>query len=585
MNYYSIEENVQILVALLKKHGIRKVIASPGTTNLAFVACLQHDNWFQIYSSVDERSAAYIACGIATESNEPVVITCTEATASRNYMPGLTEAYYRKLPILAVTGYRGGWSIGNLVAQSIDRSVVSKDIALFSVALPPINNEEERWLCCLNVNKALLELKRKGGGPVHINLCTTYSRDFSVKSLPNVKAICRISQNDDLPSITDKKKIAILIGSHRKWSQRENILLDEFCEKTGAVVFYDHTSSYKGKHGVLISLIGAQEELNMERYSPDLLIHLGEITGGVFLINPKEVWRVSEDGELRDRFRKLSYVFEMTEENFLEKYCEQLKDIIGSKEYYILMKSEYESYYNMIPELPFSNIWIAKTSVSLIPRNSFIYFGILHTLRSWNFFEMAKEIDSISNVGGFGIDGGISTLFGASLVNRGKIHFCIIGDLSFFYDMNVLGNRHMQNNVRIMLINNGRGTEFRNYGHIGSIFGEDADAFIAAAGHFGDKSPVLVKHFAEDLGFEYLTANDKESYLANTTTFFDDKMREKPIIFEVFMESNNESKALELLRNLYVNNNKSASMKKCAKKCAKKLLGESTVNYIKQFRK
>ena len=88
--YYSNERSVQLLISLLKQHDIKKVVASPGTTNITLVASLQHDPWFEIYSSVDERSAAYIACGLAAESGEPVVLSCTGATASRNYLPVLT---------------------------------------------------------------------------------------------------------------------------------------------------------------------------------------------------------------------------------------------------------------------------------------------------------------------------------------------------------------------------------------------------------------------------------------------------------------------------------------------------------------
>ena len=95
--YYSAERNVQILVSLLKQHGIKKIIASPGTTNMPFVASVQYDKWFDVISCVDERSAAYMACGLAAESGEPVVITCTGATASRDYFPAITEAHYRCL--------------------------------------------------------------------------------------------------------------------------------------------------------------------------------------------------------------------------------------------------------------------------------------------------------------------------------------------------------------------------------------------------------------------------------------------------------------------------------------------------------
>ena len=93
--FYTVERSQQIVISLLKQYGIRKIITSPGATNITFVASVQHDSWFELYSSVDERSAAYMACGMAAESGEPVVLTCTGATASRNYVPGLTEAYYR----------------------------------------------------------------------------------------------------------------------------------------------------------------------------------------------------------------------------------------------------------------------------------------------------------------------------------------------------------------------------------------------------------------------------------------------------------------------------------------------------------
>ena len=103
---YSVEKNVQILISLLKAHGIKKVIASPGSTNVCLVTSLQNDSFFEVFSCVDERSAGYMACGMAVESGEPVVLTCTEATASRNYMPALTEAFYRKIPVLAITANR-----------------------------------------------------------------------------------------------------------------------------------------------------------------------------------------------------------------------------------------------------------------------------------------------------------------------------------------------------------------------------------------------------------------------------------------------------------------------------------------------
>src|SRR5690554_5304915 len=196
-NYYTNEKNAQIVISLLKKHGIKKVVVSPGATNVTFVASVQQDPFFEIYSSVDERSAAYIACGLSAESDEPVVLSCTGATASRNYMPGLTEAFYRKLPILTLTSTQVISKVGHHIAQVTDRSVVPNDIVKHSVYLPLVKDDDDLWNCEIKVNKAILELFRQGGGPVHINLATSYSTDYSIKELPKYRVIHRITSNYD----------------------------------------------------------------------------------------------------------------------------------------------------------------------------------------------------------------------------------------------------------------------------------------------------------------------------------------------------------------------------------------------------
>ncbi len=58
-----------------------------------------------------------------------------------------------------------------------------------------------------------------------------------------------------------------------------------------------------------------------------------------------------------------------------------------------------------------------------------------------------------------------------------------MGDLGFFYDMSALGNRYLGADFRLMLINNGRGTEFQNYNNLAVQYGAEIDPYIAATGH------------------------------------------------------------------------------------------------------
>lgn len=549
--FYTNEKNVQIVIALMKEHGIRKVVASPGTTNVTLVGSIQNDSYFEVYSCVDERSAAYMACGLAAESGEPVAITCTGATASRNYVSALTEAYYRKLPIVAITSTQHVGRIGQNIPQVIDRTVQLNDIVKKSVQIPMIYSIEDKWACELKVNTAFLELTHHNGGPVHINLETTYSLDFSVKELPKVRVIKRIGYNEKFPEL-NHKRIGIFVGAHKKWSEELTNIVDEFCKKYNAVVFSDHSSNFKGKYNINASLICSQSGYTPECKNFDLLIHIGDVSGAYMNISPKEVWRVNPDGVVRDTFKKLSFVFEMKEEDFFREYVNINDSEEENNSLFEECQNEYKDLLSKIPELPFSNVWVAKESTKYLPENSILHLGILNTLRSWNFFEISKNILGYCNTGGFGIDGILSTVVGASLVDENKLYFGILGDLAFFYDMNAAGNHNIKNNLRIMLINNGRGTEFRNYNHPAANFGEEADRYMAAAGHFGNKSQTLIKHYAEDLGFIYISAQNKEEFLEKRDYFFTQEKLEKPVIFEVFTDSVDESEAIKIMYNLKI---------------------------------
>lgn len=545
--YYTDETNAQIVIAFFKQYGIRKVIASPGATNITLVASLQSDPFFEIYSSVDERSAAYMACGLAEESGEAVVISCTGATASRNYMPGLTEAFYRKLPIVAVTSTQDSRRIGQLCPQVLDRTSIPNDIARLSVHLPTISDSDSVGIrdCEIKLSQAMVSLFKDGGGPVHLNLETIYSRDFSVETLREYNVIRRVDKDDIMPKIP-QGKIVIRVGSHQRWSPATLAAIDKFCATHGAVVLCDHTSNYQGKYRILSSIIASQcNDYLIGKI--DLMIHIGEVSGDYPSVTAclKDIWRVSEDGEIKDPFSKLRYVFKMKEAEFFNLYSSA--EIVADNTLLETYLQYHQNILAQIPELPLSNPWIAQQTAHRIPENSYVYLGILNSLRSWNYFEMPKSVYATSNVGGFGIDGSLSTVLGSSLVNKERLYFCILGDLSFFYDLNALGNRHIGNNIRVILINNGRGTEFKNYNHLGHILGDVTDDYIAAAGHYGNKSSSLVKSFTEELGFEYLSANDKQSYLSAVEKIVNPKLTDNPIILEVFTDSIDESNALELI--------------------------------------
>lgn len=551
--HYTDERNILMVISLLKSFHIRKVIASPGSNNHTLVKSLQNDPFFEMYSCVDERSAAYMACGLCAECGEPVVITCTEATASRNYMPGLTEAYYRKLPVLAITATHGRSNVGNLVAQVIDHSVIPNDVALYHEYIPAISSDKDFKVVEQTLNRAFLALSHKGGGPVYLTIESSASRDYSVAELPRVRRVYRFNGQGDWPALPSGR-LGVFIGSHREYDEDLTKVIERFCETTGAVVFCDHTSGYYGKYKVNYALVGSQDMYRSELSKLRLLISVGEVSGDYFsgLLGGQatEVWRVNEDGRLADRWGNLSIVFEMPENEFFERYA-VINDVPVVKHPIEQYDQERKMVESHIPDLPFSKVWMARQLMSKLPKGCYIHFSILGSLRACNFWDLPDGVRANCNVGGFGIDGATSTLIGASLANRDKLHFLMTGDLAFFYDLNAIGNRHIGPNVRILLVNNGDGTEFRMYWHPISAFPkEEADCYMAAGGHFGKQSRSLVKDMAKNLGFDYMSAETKEEFLAQMDRFLKPTIDDKPIIFEAFTFSETDNEAVRTVRNL-----------------------------------
>ena len=132
-------------------------------------------------------------------------------------------------------------------------------------------------------------------------------------------------------------------------------------------------------------------------------------------------------------------------------------------------------------------------------------------------------------------------------------------------------------NLRILLINNGRGTEFRIYNHPAARFGEEADIYMAAAGHYGKKSPDLIKHYSKDLGFHYLTASNKKEFLEVVPEFLNSQASDKSIIFEVFTDSRDENNAIKELSNI------EKSLSGEAKNLLKSVLGEKGIAVTKKL--
>lgn len=573
---YNIQENVRIVIAALKLYNIRHIVVSPGGTNIPISQAVQDDPFFKCYSVVDERSAMYFAIGLYLQTGEIIATSCTSAQATRNYIPGLTEAFYKHTPILAITTSKLHRYNYQEYMQAPDQISLPRDSVKGSFDLPPVTDENTRALCQQEARKAILELTHHGCGPVQLNIRITddLNSKFSDDELPSLRKVTRYNSCDNWKDTSlDDRKVLVVIGEHRPFSDEESMCIDTFCEGYNSVIYTNHLSNYHGKYAInanlLISSLSYSEVVSA--FAPDVIITLGGQTGDYPLfgllnhsLGQVEHWRVAEDGDCIDTYGKLTKIFECSEKEFLKRLTNGSK---SEHSYYELWRNANMEMVRDV-EIPFSNIYAASSLAPQIPEHSFINFAILNSLRAWSYFHLAPSIKCFSNVAAFGIDGCTSTLIGESM-NTDDLCFMITGDLAFFYDMNALGIRHIRNNVRILLVNNGGGAEFKIMTNSWKNK-PDTSPFISAMGHNG-----TAKGWATACGFEYFSATSKDEFDKQKELFI--KQCKKPILFEIFTKPEDELAAM----NIIINSNRKSSASGNVKAFLKKALGDEMIDFIR----
>ena len=255
---YTELKSYQIIIALLKKYGIRHCVLSAGSRNVPFVHSIEEDPFFKCYSVVDERSAGYFAMGIAQELNEPVVISCTSSTATCNYWPAVAAAYYQNVPLVILTSDRTPAMLKQREDQMIDQVGMFDRHVRKSVNLPIVDDQDNFIFCQRLVNEALLELNHHGTGPVHINVpMKAYNNSFNVKKLPDVVWFERLDKlseeavwNKKIEKLKKAKRILIVCGQMSHVSDKLRNNLDRFFEKFNTSLTMEYmTNIYAGDMG------------------------------------------------------------------------------------------------------------------------------------------------------------------------------------------------------------------------------------------------------------------------------------------------------------------------------------------------
>lgn len=548
---YSDKKNILQLVALLRAHEIRNVVLCPGSRNTPIIHTLANHPYFTCYSVTDERSAGFFALGLALSGGRPAAVCCTSGTALLNLHPAVAEAFYQQVPLVVISADRPASWIGQMDGQTLPQPNVFGPLVKSSVNLPEIHTSEEEWYCNRLVNEALLELNHHGKGPVHINVPISEPLfQFTAEDLPDVRVITRYQglnvydrQYDDL--------ITRLNGYTKRMMVVGQMNLIYLFERKICKLLYKHfawLTEHTGNQTVpgipvknFDAIIYALPEEEQAKLVPDLLITYGGHVVSKRLKQllrkhpPKEHWHVAADGQVADTFCSLTTVIEMDPFEFLEKiaYLLENKPCEYPKRWEQLSKQMAE------PDFAFSEMAAIGKALKALPTDAVLHLANSSTVRYAQLFQIPDSVEVCCNRGTSGIEGSLSTALGYAWASD-KLNFVLIGDLSFFYDMNALWCNHLRGNLRIMLLNNGGGEIFQ------SLPGLKMEArthrFVTAL------HQTKAEGWAQERGFDYTAVHTMEELDAALSDFMQADQQGNPKFMEVFTD---KAEDVRLLKEYY----------------------------------
>ena len=544
MKQFSSKRSIQLLAYLLKEYGIFNIVISPGSRNAPLSIHFSETDEFNCYSIVDERSAAFVGLGMAKSEKKPVAITCTSGSASANYYPAITEAFYQNVPLLILTADRPTDFVDIFDGQTIRQNAIFAQHSYGDFQLledGKENADEENF----NLIKKAIELCFEKQGPVHINIPLEEPLYQLVSELPTFPPIEKTIQKKqyELPSNLAaewniSKRILILVGT-RDYSKELEMQLGQLVKNHSVIVLTEATSNIK--HPKFFSHIDRYifnfSEEDFKTYAPDLLVTIGQnvvskkVKQFLRKAKPKNHWHIHEIWQ-PDTFFSLTEKIETQPEIFFKKLLNFIK--LEPQPYFnlwdVLRDKRDLKHKDYCLKTPFSDFKFFEILSEKLPENINLHFSNSSAIRYAQLFDFQKN-KIFCNRGTSGIDGSTSTAMGFAMKSAQQT-VLVTGDLGFFYDINGLWNNYIPPFTRIIIFNNGGGDIFKIIPGPGST--NALEEFILTKHH--KNAEYIAKHF----GFSYTKVSDEDTLSRVLDNFFKQDVKAKILEVDTSAIENSE---------------------------------------------
>ncbi|MDP4203114.1 MAG: 2-succinyl-5-enolpyruvyl-6-hydroxy-3-cyclohexene-1-carboxylic-acid synthase [Bacteroidota bacterium] len=540
---FSNKTNILQLASLMLQYGIRHVVLSPGSRNAPLIHTFTQHPGFTCYTVVDERSAAFFALGLSQKLHQPVAACCTSGTALLNYGPAIAEAFYQEIPLLIISADRPEAWIGQADGQTIPQNGAFAAITKKSIQLPEPANDTDEWYCNRLINEALIQLTANGNGPVHINVPLSEPLyQFTTPALPEVRKITshvakQQVEPEQFQAIWNASPKRMIVVDQLPPDNSLDAILCSLLKKGDAVVLAEqignvHLPQQIANFDLVLASLPEEE---LKSFAPDLLITLGGHLTSKRLKQllrkhkPQHHWDIRSDGKVKDTFQTITDLIPANAADFLQQLAE---DIVPKKDKENNFSGLWQNKSTAVDlkvarfmkEAPFCDLTVINAFIQCLPQQSTLHLSSSAPIRYAQISNLNPTVSVLSNRGTNGIDGSMSTAVGYAAANDG-LTFLLIGDLSFFYDINALWNKQISKNLRILLVNNGGGNMFHLIN--GPQQSEAMEGYIACHHNESAKDRVLA------FGLHYLSATNFDE-LDRCLPYFCNPDEDYPMVLEVF---------------------------------------------------
>lgn len=473
------KENCNIAADILISHGVRQFVISPGTRNAPLIVAISRREDVKTWVIIDERSAAFVALGIAQQTNNPVGLVCTSGTALLNYAPAIAEAFYQKVPLIIISADRPMEWIDQDDSQTINQFRVLNSIVKRSYRIPyRCTDDTARWYINRTINDAVIEATTCTRGPVHINIEISEPINEQAECSQNQRIICQPGTiqyltEDSLKSLLiDRsilKRIMIVVGFGNADKDLQKVLC-ELSHYPNIAIITESVSNIVGESFInaVDKTLLAMPEGKRCNYAPDLLITLGGALVSSMLKKflrtsvIKRHWYIGNSQNIIDCFQHLTHQIPIKPIDFFQQIAPRLNYESDYNGLWSQLKSDGVRRHNLkIVKTDWSDLMAFSMIAPLIPATVRLQLSNGMTIRYAQLFADVIKAKSIHcNRGVSGIDGSTSTALGASLTSD-DITLLITGDMSFSYDLSGLNSQYNSKRLKIIVMSNGGGGIFK----------------------------------------------------------------------------------------------------------------------------